>query len=235
MTIWKIMDPCRTNSLPTADLKALIRKRWPRAVPSESEEKVVFDSGLPEFDALFPLGGIPYGQLIEITGSASSGKTSFLFKLLSHLTRAERAAYIDYSNNFFPSAAAAGHIDLSRLLLIKPDPISGRSNDVIKNGLRTAEILLQHKAASWLVFDLVGQSEPLPITLLHRLRLKTVRVRALTIFLTEDNSAIIPSSMASLRLEVRRAENNDSSNSRVRVGITKSRICKEGARVELSL
>jgi len=192
-----------------------------------AETAPAFSTGLPELDALFPLRGIPYGQLIEITGGVSSGKTSLLLKLLAHLTRTGVAAYIDFSSTFFPSAAAVSGVDLTRLLVVKPD---SRPTDRVKTGLRTAELLLRNQTVNVIVFDLVGEKQVLPIVLLHRLRLKTVRARALTIFLTENNSEIIPSSMASLRLEVLR-----SGSDRLKVHLTKSRICREGTQAEVLL
>lgn len=221
---------CDTNRLKpnAAELKELIQKRWPQTLAAVANEELVFGTGLSELDALFSLGGIPYGQLIEITGGVSSGKTSFLFKLLARLTRKETVAYIDFSNTFFPSAAVAGGIDITRLLLVKPN--SHSADDSIKSGLRTAELLLRERTVRCVVFDLVGQKKILPIVLLHRLRLKTVRAKALVILLSENNSEIIPSSMASLRLEVRRRDNN-----RLKINITKSRISKEGVCVEVLL
>jgi hypothetical protein len=215
-----------TDPRNTDRLKDLIRKRWPGTLPESGREKQIFSTGLTELDALFPLGGIPYGQLVEITGGTASGKTSLLFKLLSHFSRKHTIAYIDFGNTFFPSAAVTAGIDLVNLLLIKPL----RSGEFIKLGVRTAELLLRDKAAACVVFDLVNERQPLPITLLHRLRLKTVRAGALALFLTENNSDIIPASMASLRLQVARTDSH-----RVTIRVAKSRLCKENTRVAVSL
>ena len=96
--------------------------------------------------------------------------------------------------------------------------------------MRTTELLLQHKMVGCVVVDLVGQSGILPIAWCHRLRTRTVRARGLVIFMTENNSQVIPPSMISLRLEVRRARANS-----VIVTVTKSRVSPEGTRAEVVL
>ncbi|HOD66352.1 MAG TPA: ATPase domain-containing protein [candidate division Zixibacteria bacterium] len=203
-----------------AALKRLIQRKWPEAVGLASERlDLAFRTGLPALDALFPHEGIPCGQLIEITGGPSSGKTTLLLTLLASLSRSGRAVYIDLSRSFFPAAAAACGVDLERLLTVAP-----------ANGptaLRVAELLLQSRIASWIVLDLVGQKEPLPGLMLHRLRLKVSRSRGLVLLLTENNSGVIPPSMASLRLAVARAGRG------VRLTVARSRICKEGESVEV--
>jgi hypothetical protein len=225
-----------TAELAVIELRKKISQKWPEALrPASNKRELIFKTGLPQLDALFELGGgIPYGQLIEITGNASSGKTSLLFFLLARWTVDRTAAYVDFGNSFFPDAAVSSGVDLTRLLVIKP---SCKSADRIKNGIRTAELLLRERSADVIVLDLVGQSlrgrqAVLPINLLHRLRLKTVRAKGLVIFLTQNNSEIIPSSMASLRLQTKRTGKSEDS---LEITVTKSRISAEGARVEVCL
>ncbi len=229
-------SPTHYNKPPISTLKQKLTRKWPEAIRSLSDQnELVFSTGFPELDSLFPMGGIPYGQLIEITGGVSSGKTGLLFRMLSCATQNRIAAYVDFSNAFFPDAASASGLDLSRLLVIKPNV---RGDDCIKNSLRTAELLLRDRNADIIVFDLVGyhRKDTLPIGLLHRLRLKTVRAKGLVIFLTQPvktngvSPNIIPSSMASLRLTVGRTNTN-----RLAISITKSRITTEGTHVEVQL
>ena len=203
-----------------------LRQKWPEAIRSLTDQSDrFFAAGRVELDALFPSGrGIPYGQLIEITGGVSSGKTSLLFCLLaanSHTT----AAYVDFGNSFFPDAAGAVGLDLSRLLVIKP------TSAQLKPGLRSGELLLRDHHADIIVFDLAGWRQPLPIGLLHRLRLKTVRAKGLVIFLTQA-ADIIPASMTSLRLEVQRSSDRPH---HLLVTVTKSRLCAEGLQCRVQL
>jgi hypothetical protein len=76
-------------------------------------------TGVAAFDA--PLGGgFPRGQLSEIVGSSSSGRTSLLLQTLAAATaRGELVALVDALDMLdVPSARAAG-VDLDRLLWIR--------------------------------------------------------------------------------------------------------------------
>ena len=221
------------NTLPSvARLGEDITRRWPEAVFHDLQaDRLIFKSGLAAFDRLFPMGGLPYGQLLEITGSGGSGKTGFLFHLLAGMVAHQaglRIAYLDFPNTFFPVAAESGGISPAHLYIVKPDTVAG--------GIRAAELLLKHREVSILVCDLVGITTELPLPLLHRIRQKTVRARGMVLFLTERPTGsqpireIVPASMASLRLEISRIDDRT-----VRAAITKSRICPPGKAVEVVL
>ena len=216
----QIIKPQR---LSPAELKKLITRRWPASWYSESDwSQLSFSTGFPALDALFPSSGIPYGQLLEITGDISSGKTSLLFMMLAEITKQGVIAYMDFSRSFFPSAAAACGIDMARLIVLQPDTPA--------TGLRAAELLFRHRLACGVVFDLVGETGALPITLLHRLRLQTVRAKALIIFLTETGANTIPASTTSLKLDVHRV-----SGCHLHITVAKSRISTEGLQVEVTI
>ncbi|MEW6413194.1 MAG: hypothetical protein AB1483_12110 [Candidatus Zixiibacteriota bacterium] len=205
------------------DLKNILDKKWPEATFKAAEsEKIVFATGIEEIDRLLPHRGIPLGQMIEMTGPVSSGKTSLLYKILAKITHERLAVYFDLSNSFYPSAATCCGVNIDCLVVVK-------TGDVLL-GLRTAESLLYHGKTSCVILDLIDQEKPLPMTLLHRLRMQTTRSKALTFFLTADNTQIIPSSIVSLRLSVRRLDLR-----RVEVEVTKSRISKEGLKTDLVL
>jgi hypothetical protein len=203
-----------------------LTQRYPDLmIPSAEAPRLVFSSGVVELDSLFVHRGIPYGQLIELTGAESSGKTRLLHTLLAGLTPHGQAMWFDPQGTFCPEAALAAGIDLRKLLYV-----SAASTD---KGLRVAEILLEQKACLFIVLDLTQEKQVLPIPLLHRLRLKTLQAKGLTIFLTEsqlDGRSIIPASMTSLRLLVERI-----SGKGYRIAVTKSRICKEGEELRVSL
>lgn len=207
-----------------AELKKALTERWPESLcqPLDSNE-LIFSTGLAELDRLFPAGGIPYGQMIEITGGGSSGKTSLLILMLSAITRDKgTAAYVDYARSFFPAGAVAGGVDLNRLLVVMPqEPLEG---------VRSAELLLDHHLVRCVAFDLVGITTPFPFTLIHRLRTKTTRAKALVIFLTEQHTTLLPTSSVSLRLEVHRRDNKT-----LAVTVAKSRLCLEGITTEVPI
>ncbi|MEW6321409.1 MAG: hypothetical protein AB1635_10010 [Acidobacteriota bacterium] len=79
---------------------------------------------LPALDARL-LGGLPRGQLSEIAGAASTGRTSLAWAWLSAATRrGESAALIDTFDRFDPASGAAAGIELTRLLWVRGQAIS---------------------------------------------------------------------------------------------------------------
>ena len=76
-------------------------------------------TGLADLDALIG-GGLPRGEISEITGETSSGGTSVILSLLAEATaRGEVAAYVDVSDCLDPLSAAAAGVDLERLLWVR--------------------------------------------------------------------------------------------------------------------
>ena len=73
---------------------------------------------LMELDA--ELEGFPRGAITELTGPASSGRTSLMQAFLAAATaEGEYCAVIDGSDTFDPHTAAAAGADLSRLLWVR--------------------------------------------------------------------------------------------------------------------
>jgi hypothetical protein len=205
------------------DIKKLLQRKFPEALAGgDALSPFIFKTGISSLDSLFPGGSIPYGQLIEITGTFSCGKTSLLLHILSRLVSVRRFAYVDTGNTFFPGAATAAGIDLDRLAIIKPKGMA--------DAIRSTEMMLRLKVAKCVVCDLFGQRGLLPVPLFHRLRAHTVRSKGLVFFVTDSNSQVIPPSMMSLQLTIRR-KNAIS----VLVTVTRSRISREGLCAEVSL
>ena len=70
-------------------------------------------------------GGLPRGQVSEIVGPASSGRTSLVWAALGAATRrGETVALIDTFDRFDPPTGAAAGIDLMRLLWVRGQAIS---------------------------------------------------------------------------------------------------------------
>jgi hypothetical protein len=70
-------------------------------------------------------GGVPRGQLSEITGPRSSGRMTLLLQLLASITqRGEAVALIDTFDRLDVASALAAGIDLSRLLWVRGQAIS---------------------------------------------------------------------------------------------------------------
>jgi recombination protein RecA len=76
-------------------------------------------TGFATLDALLG-GGIPCGQITELVGPASSGRTSVALAMLSEATaRGEVAAYIDATDSLDPRSAQKAGIALERLLWVR--------------------------------------------------------------------------------------------------------------------
>jgi recombination protein RecA len=70
-------------------------------------------------------GGLPRGQLSEITGARSAGRTSLLLRLVAAATgRGEIAALVDTFDRLDVASAAAAGIALDRLLWIRGQAIT---------------------------------------------------------------------------------------------------------------
>ena len=70
-------------------------------------------------------GGLPRGQLSELTGTASAGLTSVVQRLVGHVTaQAHVVAWIDAPDAFDPASAVAAGVDLERLLWVRPPDLA---------------------------------------------------------------------------------------------------------------
>jgi recombination protein RecA len=113
-------------SFARADLESLLRTRQldrtltttlPLVDPRD--ESVVGPTGVAALDAQLG-GGFPRGQLSELVGSRSSGRTSLLLRMLATATaRGELVALVDALDMFDVESAAAADVDLNRLLWIR--------------------------------------------------------------------------------------------------------------------
>ncbi|MDH4017484.1 MAG: hypothetical protein OEV20_09100, partial [Actinomycetota bacterium] len=81
----------------------------------------VHPTGIVALDGLLP-GGFPAGQIGELFGPASSGRTAIALALLAETTeaRCELAALVDAADAFDPPSAEAAGVDLDRMLWVRP-------------------------------------------------------------------------------------------------------------------
>lgn len=109
-------------STSVAELRGALERRWQGVIPhAVAPVRPGRPSGIAELDALLGSTGIPKGQLTELFGARSSGKTTLAFAILSACTRAGGiGAYIDPAGAFFAPAAAGAGIDLRRLIVVRP-------------------------------------------------------------------------------------------------------------------
>ena len=178
-----------------AAVEALLRERkLDRTLTSTLPERLgehavapldigALDSGLA--------GGLPRGQVSEVVGPASSGRTSVAWAALAAATRrGESVALIDTFDRFDPPTAHACGIDLSRLLWVRGQAVSKTSGAidpawlpgvraghgpgtfverVIDRALKSLNLVVQSGVCTLVVIDLID----VPANALRRLPAST--------------------------------------------------------------
>ena len=87
-------------------------------IPAQDDDRVAA-SGMGALDDLL-LGGVPRGQMSEITGARSSGRTSLLLSLLAAASRrGEVVALVDALDRLDPASAEAAGVRLDQLLWVR--------------------------------------------------------------------------------------------------------------------
>ena len=131
-----------------AEIESEITSRFSSAFKlNEKLPAEVISTGIPEIDS-FTLGGLPRGAITEIFGSASSGRTSFMFSALAHATRHEEVcALVDTSNSFDPTSATRAEINCERLLWI-------RCANNLEHAFKATDLLLQGGGFGLVLLDL---------------------------------------------------------------------------------
>src|SRR5689334_2435565 len=100
-----------------ASLSPLLRKpiRLPATQPPSRE---VYPSGFASLDALLG-GGFPKGQVVELSGRSSSGKSTLaLSACVRALVQGKACAWIGQPDGFWPLPALESGLPLGRLLVV---------------------------------------------------------------------------------------------------------------------
>ena len=118
-----------------AAVEALLRERkLDRTLTSTLPERLGEDAVAPLDSAALDrglAGGLPRGQVSEVVGPSSSGRTSVAWAALAAATRrGESVAIIDTFDRFDPPTAHACGIDLSRLLWVRGQAVSKTSSAI---------------------------------------------------------------------------------------------------------
>jgi len=159
-----------------ADVEALLRNKKLDRTLVPMATTVAPDVGFQETakTGLFELdqqlgGGLPLGQMSEIVGPRSSGRTSLLMAILAAATsRGEMVALVDTFDLFDPESAAAAGVDLHRMLWVRGEPsapafphMANRQTGVdraITRALKATNLLLQSGVFGVMALDLADAS-----------------------------------------------------------------------------
>src|SRR5439155_21276482 len=153
-------------ALARADLESLLHTRrldrtLTTALPplDPYDDAALAPSGVPSLDARLG-GGFPRGQLSELAGPRSSGRTSLMLQMLAAATaRGELVALVDALDMLDVESAAAAGIDLDRLLWVRghvvPNP--GLCRDMnqraLEQAIRALALVLQAGNFGVVMFD----------------------------------------------------------------------------------
>jgi hypothetical protein len=135
------------------------------------------------------------GEITEIVGRPSSGRTSLLVACLHDVARSgETAALVDTEETFDPASAARAGVDLRRLLWVR----CGGRRDV---ALRAVDMLVRCPGFALVALDLGERVVRLPATLAFRLKFA---VRKTNVALLVVGRRRLTGTSATLAIETRR-------------------------------
>jgi len=110
-------------------------------------------TGQSSVDALLQ-GGIPRGQVSEVHGPSSSGRTGLVLSLVARSTGdGVLAAWVDPADRLDPASASAAGVELARLLWFRGEPRAPRG---LANAVAAVGTLLGSGIFELVVLDLAG-------------------------------------------------------------------------------
>jgi len=182
--------------------------RFPAALtPVPKIFREVASTGIAEVDLLLK-GGLPVGAISELTGPASSGRTSLAHAFLARRTgEGSVVAWVDSNDTFDPESAAANGVALKQLLWVRCQggiravaqvrpalrkPRTQRGSRV-DQALMATDLLLQAGGFAAIVLDLGGTDAEIgfriPLASWFRYRQAADRTRTSLVVLGEASYA----------------------------------------------
>lgn len=185
-------------------IESSLERRFPAALsPLRRTYRETAPTRIPAIDRLLD-GGLPIGAISEITGPASSGRTSLALAFLAARTHEDRVcAWVDLSDAFDSESAAANGVALRQLLWVrlngtKPttqlkSPRPNTPNPIYFNldqALRATDLLLQAGGFASIVLDLGGipadHGKRIPLATWFRFRQAADRTRCSLLVLAQQ-------------------------------------------------
>ena len=158
------LDRTLTTALPSLERHDAAADRLDRSRDTAPTGAAALDASLR--------GGFPRGQLSEIAGPASSGRTTLALQTMAAATgRGELAAFVDTFDRLDIASAAAAGIDLDRLLWVRGrsqstwGPASAGPVRAIDRALKALNLILQAGGFGCVMLDLADA----PLIALRRL------------------------------------------------------------------
>lgn len=198
-----------------AELESLLRARkldrtltvtHPLPVAQPADRLIL--TGVASLDTALG-GGVPRGQISELVGAVSSGRTSVLHQLLAQTTRqGELAAVVDVNDTFDPGMAAARGVGLDRLLWVR-----GETESAVVRAIKALNLVVSAGGFGLVVFDAGG----VPARALRQLPF-TTWLRVQRVLEGSDTACVLLADVplarstggASVRLGAHRVEMSDS-------------------------
>jgi hypothetical protein len=188
-------------------VEATLARRVPAALTLKIKQAPeLFATGMAEVDAMLG-GGIPRSGITEVSGTASTGKTSFALSTLANITQLGNAcAWVDVNDALSPESAAAAGVDLRRLLWLRMSAerklkLTDKPWSRLEQALRATDLLLQTGGFAAIVLDMSDvlplHTMRIPLATWYRFRLAAEHARSALVFLTQSPCA---SSCAALAL-----------------------------------
>ena len=179
-------------------LRTEIEARFETPLAFRRREAELIPTGIEVIDRLTD-GGIPRGNLSEICGPESSGRTALVFAILGQATRrGECCAWIDAAGVFDPASAAEVGVDLERVLWVN---CGGNA----EHALKAVDLLIQAGGFGLVVLDLGDtpdkEARRIPLASWFRLRHAAERTGAALVAVERQVNA---RSCTALQVEMRR-------------------------------
>jgi hypothetical protein len=141
-----------------AELESLLRARKldrtltvTHPIPNTHPADRLVTTGVPSLDAALG-GGVPRGQISELVGTQSSGRTAVVHRLLAQATgQGELAAVVDVGDAFDPAIAAAQGVRLDQLLWVR-----GEADSAVSRGIKALNLVVSAGGFGLVVFDAGG-------------------------------------------------------------------------------
>lgn len=143
--------------------------------------------GISSIDEL--INGCPRGRITEISGMASSGRTSLLHRILAAAGgRGEFTAVVDSTNAFDPVTAASAGVELESLAWV-------RCNGHVEHAFKAADLLLSAGGFGVVALDLcdVAKRQTHRIPFSYWFRFQRAVEKSQTIFLLLDQEPLAKS------------------------------------------